>query len=105
MAPELVKNKTHDSKVDIWALGVLTYMIMTGNKPFDGNNSSEVFSAIRMNKVNYERLQKYHMKGQLVRSFLIECFATKPSARPSADELLEHPWIKTMVKEELVERE
>ena len=56
MAPELVKNKTHDSKVDIWALGVLTYMIMTGNKPFDGNNSSEVFSAIRMNKVNYEQL-------------------------------------------------
>ena len=56
MAPELVNNKTHDSKVDIWALGVLTYIIMTGKKPFDGNNSSELFSAIRMKKVNYEHL-------------------------------------------------
>ena len=36
MAPELVKRKQYDEKVDIWALGVMTYIILTGSPPHNG---------------------------------------------------------------------
>jgi serine/threonine protein kinase len=43
MAPELVKRQAYDSKVDIWALGVLTYMILVGKEPFRGRTQAEIF--------------------------------------------------------------
>ena len=34
MAPELVKKQTYDDKVDIWALGCITYQLLSGQTPF-----------------------------------------------------------------------
>jgi MAP/microtubule affinity-regulating kinase len=36
MAPEIVNKQEYDFGVDIWALGVLFYKIVTGNFPFRG---------------------------------------------------------------------
>ena len=34
MAPELVKRQNYDDKVDIWALGCVTYLLLSGQTPF-----------------------------------------------------------------------
>ena len=34
MAPELLRNEKYDSKVDIWATGVIGYMLLSGVNPF-----------------------------------------------------------------------
>jgi len=34
MAPELVQRDKYDDRVDIWALGILTYIFLTGSQPF-----------------------------------------------------------------------
>ena len=36
MAPELVKGQSYDTKVDIWAVGVLAFLMLTGKYPYDG---------------------------------------------------------------------
>jgi serine/threonine-protein kinase ULK/ATG1 len=36
MAPELLKGKPYNSKVDVWALGVIFYEMLTGFVPFSG---------------------------------------------------------------------
>ena len=38
MAPELYDQVEHNNKVDIWATGVMTYVLLTGSPPFDGRN-------------------------------------------------------------------
>ena len=88
MAPELIKGQKYDSKVDIWALGVLTYIIMTGTEPFQGKSIIEIDKAIKSARVNYEPLQKFHQNGELIRDFLLECFTYSAENRASAEKLL-----------------
>ena len=36
MAPEIILNKNYNEKVDIWSIGVISYMLLTGRNPFPG---------------------------------------------------------------------
>ena len=36
MAPEIILKEKYNDKVDIWSIGVITYMLLTGRNPFPG---------------------------------------------------------------------
>ena len=36
MAPEIIMGQNYNEKVDIWAIGVITYMLLSGRNPFPG---------------------------------------------------------------------
>jgi len=38
MAPEIVKREIYSEKVDVWALGIITYMLLTGKNPINGSS-------------------------------------------------------------------
>jgi serine/threonine protein kinase len=38
MAPELIKNEKYREKVEIWSIGVITYILLIGQSPFPGND-------------------------------------------------------------------
>ena len=42
MAPEVIKGENYNEKVDIWSLGVITYMLISGRNPFPGNTKERV---------------------------------------------------------------
>lgn len=42
LPPEMVEGREHDSGVDIWGLGVLTYEFLFGNPPFEAAGHHEV---------------------------------------------------------------
>ena len=57
MAPELVQsilnnetNKTFSNKIDIWALGEITYELLTGQHAFPGDNNEDIFKKIMEGK-------------------------------------------------------
>jgi len=51
MAPELVAKKDYYGQpVDVWALGVLLYKMLTGYYPFNGKTDKELFHVIRKGK-------------------------------------------------------
>jgi|TARA_B110000305_G_C19447373_1_gene645645 MAP/microtubule affinity-regulating kinase len=48
MAPELVRKNEYDGRqVDMWALGVLLYAMLTGMFPFRGQSESELYGRIQ----------------------------------------------------------
>lgn len=46
MAPEIVKRLTYNEKVDCWSAGVVTFVLLTGLPPFNGNSKEEVYNSI-----------------------------------------------------------
>jgi calcium/calmodulin-dependent protein kinase I/calcium-dependent protein kinase len=46
MAPELLKGKPYDSKVDVWSLGIMFYEMITGFTPFKGINREFIIAML-----------------------------------------------------------
>lgn len=51
MAPEVI-NRQYSEKCDVWAIGVITYMLFSqGSYPFEGENETNLFKNIKRNKI------------------------------------------------------
>lgn len=83
-APELVKNKSYDYKIDIWAVGIIMYYLTALKPPFAGETVPELNDAI-VNSTP-KSLPKYYTTRYktLVYSFL----AKDPKDRPTSEEAL-----------------
>ena len=57
MAPELIKKVKYNNKVDVWAIGVITYELLSGSVPFSGETEKEIHKDICETKLNYWRGQ------------------------------------------------
>ena len=56
LAPEIVSNKGYKGfKADIWSLGVMTYIALTGQVPFKGNKIEELHDSILNHKVTFDK--------------------------------------------------
>ena len=82
MAPEIVSRRTYTGdKVDVWAMGTVTFFILVGNLPFkkfDMKRNHYDISGLSLNASN----------------FISKCLEVVPEKRSSARELLSHIWIK-----------
>ena len=58
MAPEIVLGKQYDSKVDIWSLGCIVNIMLTGNAPFYGKTRNEIYKAIVNKEPKFGKAKK-----------------------------------------------
>ena len=54
MAPEIVARTNYNSKVDIWSLGVIAWMLLTSKPPFDGKTREEMFENIKSAPLHFK---------------------------------------------------
>ena len=93
MAPELFSGNYND-KCDVWSMGVLLHLMLSGIPPFNGKNDTEILQSIMTNELLFEgKIWKKVSPGakELIRSMLTR----EVIARPSAMMVFENQWLQT----------
>lgn len=90
-APEMVK-KRYNSRVDVWAVGVVAYILMAGQPPFDGAKELQTSENILTQEIDLEPLKK-NCASDLACDFIEQIFIKSKNMRPKANKLLQNQWI------------
>ncbi|CAE7305452.1 CPK1 [Symbiodinium necroappetens] len=91
VAPEVLK-KDYTSQCDIWSLGVITFVLLSGYMPFSGSESVQTKNIASGNYIlKPERWSSVSIEG---RQFVKGVLEVNPQKRMTAATALQHPWIK-----------
>lgn len=92
MAPEVVK-RNYDSQCDLWSLGVVTFALLGGYMPFQGNKDT-LLRLICENEYDWREEKWKHVPAE-GQDFVKALLVVDPRSRMTAQQALEHPWLKT----------
>jgi len=93
VAPEVLLAKPYTAAVDMWALGVVTFVILTGCFPFfeEGHNYSLLYQKI----INVEyTFPDEPMLSKEAKDFIKRLLVKDPAARLTPEQCRRHPWLK-----------
>ncbi|TNV87689.1 hypothetical protein FGO68_gene14180 [Halteria grandinella] len=93
LSPEIISKLPHDSSTDIWSLGIVLYILLTGRMPFvdrevERTKHNIVSKDLDFGKASWERVSQEAIS--LVKAMLVK----EPQLRIKAVDILQHPWIK-----------
>mmetsp|Transcript_28807 Transcript_28807/g.82497 ORF Transcript_28807/g.82497 Transcript_28807/m.82497 type:complete len:491 (+) Transcript_28807:72-1544(+) len=90
LAPELIGQK-YNHLVDVWACGVLLYLLMYGHYPYDAKQPRDIMVKILTEPIRWQTKAKLSKYGV---DFLKHTLEHDPKKRMSAEQALGHPWMK-----------
>ena len=89
MAPEIGNGPYDPFKADIWALGIILYSMFVGTLPWNESNPSKLLSKIASGEYNIPT-----NASPLLADLITLLLEKVPSKRPSALDVLRHPWFQ-----------
>ena len=95
MAPETIMERDYDARADVWALGVTLIEMAEGRPPhFDLHYTRALFAIPRQDP---PKLKEQAQWSEKMHTFLARCVVKEPKERPTAEELLDDPFVRDVV--------
>jgi len=92
IAPEILEQKSYGQKVDVWSIGVISYILLCGYPPFHDPNVTNLFGQIL--KGEFEFHSPYWDEiSNYAKEFIRQLICVDVDKRLSCEEALEHAWI------------
>jgi len=91
-APEIVRQETYGLPCDMWSIGVVVYLLLTGRQPFNGRTPEETRRL--MIKGSYDSSPLAHRCSMIASDLIARLLDMDAAKRITAEQALEHPWIK-----------
>ena len=82
IAPEILRKK-YDNKCDLWSIGIVMHMILTGHPPFEGQNGQEIKDKILKQDLKFKG-KEYEILHESALDLLRKLLEKNPMRRPSA---------------------
>ncbi|XP_052792914.1 death-associated protein kinase 1-like isoform X2 [Mya arenaria] len=97
VAPEVVSFEPLSVASDMWSIGVITYILLSGASPFLGDNQQETYHNVTA--VNYQFDDEYFSStSELAKDFIRKLLVKDQRKRATICECQNHPWIKPKEK-------
>ena len=92
-SPEMLLKKGYDTRVDIWAIGILIFELMVGRPPFKSDAQHSMEDNIVHLRINWPNTMNL-----LAKNLISKILKLEPDQRPTLKEILEHQFILTYVQ-------
>ncbi|XP_053944399.1 myosin light chain kinase, smooth muscle isoform X2 [Cuculus canorus] len=93
MAPEVVAFEPVGFTTDMWSVGVICYILLSGESPFQGDNDMETLSNITAAQWDFEE-ETFSEISEQAKDFISELLQKDPRHRLSSAGALLHPWLQ-----------
>ncbi|KFV61072.1 Death-associated protein kinase 2, partial [Dryobates pubescens] len=104
VAPEIVNYEPLGLAADMWSIGVITYILLSGASPFLGETKQETLANITA--VNYEFDEEFFSNtSDLAKDFIQKLLVKDTRKRLTIQEALSHPWITPVDKQQALVRQ
>ncbi|XP_034542355.1 death-associated protein kinase 2 isoform X1 [Notolabrus celidotus] len=95
VAPEIVNYEQLGLEADMWSIGVITYILLSGASPFLGDSKQETLANI--SALNYQFDEElFNNTSELAKSFIRELLEKDTRKRMTIEDALNHHWIKPL---------
>jgi len=96
VAPEVIRG-SYDERCDVWAIGVIAYLLLCGDPPFGGCGGPESLMQVRSNILqghfSFQPEEIWNNVSQHARNFIYLLLVTDPNSRPTAKDCQMSPWL------------
>ncbi|CAK4636147.1 hypothetical protein LEN26_010371 [Aphanomyces euteiches] len=93
MAPEIFSCARYGRQADVWSVGVITYMLLSGVSPFGGQTKAELVTNIQRGHVAFPAIYWRRVSAQ-AKAFVSTMLVANPRNRSTIQDLLAHPWLQ-----------
>ncbi|KAI8082785.1 kinase-like domain-containing protein [Halteromyces radiatus] len=92
VAPEVLLQKGHGKPVDLWSVGVIAFVLLSGYTPFYGEDQAALFENIMSGKYEFDE-EYWSDISDSAKNMIDRLLTFDPEKRITAKEALKHPWI------------
>eukprot|EP00924_Labyrinthula_sp_SR-Ha-C_P005718 snap_masked-scaffold_14-processed-gene-3.37-mRNA-1 protein AED:0.09 eAED:0.09 QI:0/0/0/1/1/1/3/0/369 len=93
VAPEILLMKRYGSKVDVWGMGVILYILLCGYPPFYAERQDELFQQIKLGKYEFKS-PYWDQVSEGAKTTITKLLVVNPANRTNAAEMVQLPWVK-----------